>query len=196
MESAYGHPPNSPPRLGVLILSSTRVERHVHSSHERLTGPVLHLLDVPALGVLVHAQDIQGDDALKLNWHARVEGAAEGVVMVLAQRPRRVNGAVRDLFIVLHRLEGRLGEILRVLAPEELRVARGVVGVFWAWNQGQDGRDGQTDGRGGLEALLEDVDLVLQARDGPVHGDMIWWREDGEEWVYEDVVRVKSGVEC
>lgn len=196
MESPYGHPPNSPPRLGVLILGSTRVKRHVHGSHEGLAGSVLHLLDVPALRVLVHAQDIQGDDALELNWHARVEGVAEGVVVVLAQRARRVDGAVRDLFVVFHRLEGRLGEILGVLAPEELRVARAVVRVLRAWDQGQNGRDGQADGRGGLEALLEDVDLVLQARNGPVHGDMIWGREDGEEWVYEDVVRVKSGLEC
>lgn len=71
-----------------------------------------------------------------------------------------------------------------------------MVGVLRAGDKGQNGRDGEADGRGGLKAFLEDVDLVLQARDGPVHGDVIWGRKDREEWMYEDVVCVKSIIEC
>lgn len=71
-----------------------------------------------------------------------------------------------------------------------------MVGVFRAGDEGQDGRDGEADGRSGLKALLEDVDLVLQARNGPVHGDMIWGRKNREEWMYEYIVCVKSVIEC
>lgn len=99
------------------------MKRHIHSCHEGLASSILHLLDVAPLGILVHAENIQGDDALELNWHALVEGTAEGVVMILTQRARRVDGAIRDFLVVLHGLESRLGEILRVLAAEELRVA-------------------------------------------------------------------------
>lgn len=86
MESPYSHPPYPPPRLRVLILDSTRVKRHIHSCHEGLASSILHLLDVASLGILVHAENIQGDDALELNWHALVKRTAEGVVMILTQR--------------------------------------------------------------------------------------------------------------
>lgn len=191
----YSHPPDAPSCLCKLVLDCTRVQRQVHGRHQGLARPLLHLLQVPPLRVLIHAQNVQRDDALQLDRHARVERPPEVLlsprrVRAAAERPVRRNRRLGDFFVVFDGLEGRLRKVLCVFPPEQFGLMVLVLRILGAGDEREDGGYRQGDGRCRLEALVKDIDLVLQARHGLVHCDAVLRRQDGEEGVYEDIVGV------
>lgn len=143
---AHCHPPHSSPSLRELVLNVTRMQLHIHCTHERLSRTALHLLQIAPLSILIHAENIKRNDALQLSRQVRVKGPAKVVVVLLAQRSGGFNCTIRDLLVVLEGLECRLRKVLRILAAEELRIMGLMVGVLWTGDKGKNGGYGQADG--------------------------------------------------
>lgn len=118
-----------------------------------------------------------------------MERAAQWVAAVLfTQGTGRLDRRVRDLLVVLDGLEGALRKVLCVLAPEQLRFVGLVVGIRWARDERQHSGDSESDRRRGLETIVIDLNLVLQARHRLVNRDAGRGRQDGEKWVDKDVI--------